>query len=398
MPTLEDIAKAKDARGHGSNKRGSSPFIADQTPPGWNHREAAAKGIMHHSLAQHHPVGWEGDVYGNEGGDKVYGRVTHNNGKTMHFREFTNGTTKLGRTHRFTFSSHYEGLKKMSKLSDIMETPARTLGALFKRKDAHGHGSDKKSERHTFQGNVFTTTRTPQNDDNSESHDVHHKGERVGSIEYWNGDGRWYAHGKYGTLEHRGGSYKQPQTFTEKKDAVQAIADHHLRGVKVRAAANAAAQAHQAKKEHERLHGNEYTGPIHGLHEHMNVHRVDHNWITGETKDGKHKVNMRVFSEPSGYGINEGRVSTLSLEGKEGGATHVSYDRGWSKIPQTEEHMAHVRNLVGAIDSPKKTKKSEDALWPEETGKRQDDGKDVIGKAAPSPPPADPPADGGVTE
>jgi hypothetical protein len=259
----------------------------------------------------------------------------------------------------------------LKSLSEVIGAPARgTLAAVMgieKRKDAKGHGSEK----HTFGGNVFTTSRDPKSDDNSEAHAVHHKGKQIGSVEHYNGDGQWYGHSMHGSIGYRSGSYQSPQSFSDKKAAVEAVAQRHLGHEKMKAVTDEAKRRADAKKEHERRHGNEYTGDITNLHDHMHVHRVDHNYVSGTSKDGEHAIDMKVYGEGSDYGVDGGRVSMLDIRHKSTGASHAHYDRGWSKIPQTEAHMDMVRRLVGAVDEPKKIKKTVE-LWPGESGARVD--------------------------
>lgn len=60
--------------------------------------------------------------------------------------------------------------------------------------------------------------------------------------------------------------------------------------------------------------------------------------ITVQDKNGK-KVEItytaKIYDEGSMYGINEGRISKLTL--KQGKETVANYDRGWDIPPKTTE-------------------------------------------------------------
>lgn len=54
--------------------------------------------------------------------------------------------------------------------------------------------------------------------------------------------------------------------------------------------------------------------------------------------------NAKVYDEPSDYGINNGKVSKLWIDGM------ANYDRGWDKIPQTQKAFRRVKELVEYFD------------------------------------------------
>ena len=53
---------------------------------------------------------------------------------------------------------------------------------------------------------------------------------------------------------------------------------------------------------------------------------------------------VKSFSESSYYGINEGRISKLSV--RRDGREIISYDRGWDLEPQTDEDRAILETLM----------------------------------------------------
>ena len=54
---------------------------------------------------------------------------------------------------------------------------------------------------------------------------------------------------------------------------------------------------------------------------------IDGKWVEGIVNDGEYKFMAKVHNEGSKYGINEGRVSKLSIIDKFGYV--MNYDRGW---------------------------------------------------------------------
>ena len=54
--------------------------------------------------------------------------------------------------------------------------------------------------------------------------------------------------------------------------------------------------------------------------------------------------NAKVYDEPSDFGINNGKISKLWIDGM------ANYDRGWDKIPQTQKAFRRVKELVEYFD------------------------------------------------
>lgn len=77
--------------------------------------------------------------------------------------------------------------------------------------------------------------------------------------------------------------------------------------------------------------------------------QMDGRWLRG-TIDG-YEFFALVFQIGSKYGINEGRISKLTVRHKLESLTDVSryiinYDRGWDVEPETEEHKLILDTLV----------------------------------------------------
>lgn len=70
------------------------------------------------------------------------------------------------------------------------------------------------------------------------------------------------------------------------------------------------------------------------------------NWFEG-TIDS-YKVYAKVYPNPSEYGIDNGRISKLSIFDKDNN-TIANYDRGWDVIPK-EEHKDVYEKTVGTLE------------------------------------------------
>ena len=71
-----------------------------------------------------------------------------------------------------------------------------------------------------------------------------------------------------------------------------------------------------------------------------------HNWFEGEI--GGFTVCAKVYPEPSQYGIENGRISKLTITDVDGN-TIANYDRGWDVIPK-EEYKDLYDNVVGSLE------------------------------------------------
>lgn len=63
-------------------------------------------------------------------------------------------------------------------------------------------------------------------------------------------------------------------------------------------------------------------------------------WKEGSVKAGNHIYHYwaKVYDTPSKYGINNGRISKLTV--KRQGRIIINYDRGWDVRPYTQEEHA----------------------------------------------------------
>ena len=74
----------------------------------------------------------------------------------------------------------------------------------------------------------------------------------------------------------------------------------------------------------------------------IKITKIDGNWQFGTI--GGIMFNAKVYDEPSDFGINNGKISKLWIDGM------ANYDRGWDKIPQTQKALRRVKELVEYFD------------------------------------------------
>ena len=85
------------------------------------------------------------------------------------------------------------------------------------------------------------------------------------------------------------------------------------------------------------------------------VTREDRCWVSGFC--GTCKFEAKVYDTGSGYGINDGRVSKLSVwytkktAGKTVKITIVNYDRGWDIMPKTEDEHRIFSAILAAMEA-----------------------------------------------
>jgi hypothetical protein len=93
-----------------------------------NHREFASQGKMHPDMAKHMTVGQHMDYYEPKTGDKVHGKVIHNNGKEVHVRQSHDSydSKKVGNVHKFEVSNKLDE-------EQIDELSKSTLGSYAKK-------------------------------------------------------------------------------------------------------------------------------------------------------------------------------------------------------------------------------------------------------------------------
>ena len=90
-------------------------------------------------------------------------------------------------------------------------------------------------------------------------------------------------------------------------------------------------------------------GDISALRKIINIRNIQNNWIDGNLRNNPDmKINLKIFSEPSKYGIDEGRISKLWIKDNNTKQTLVNYDRGWDVVP-TGEVIGIVNNIVESV-------------------------------------------------
>jgi len=83
------------------------------------------------------------------------------------------------------------------------------------------------------------------------------------------------------------------------------------------------------------------------------------NWVDGvvSTDNQEYKFSAKLFDVGSNYGINDGRVSKLSirLQDTTWDKSIVNYDRGWDIEPKTDEHKQIFNVIMELLEnSPKR--------------------------------------------
>ena len=128
----DETDKSKKARNKVNKEIGAKGAgdVKEESVP--NHREFAARGLMHHSMAKDMHVGKTGDFYAHGTGDKKYGTVTKNNGKEVHVKQTHDSYAagKVSKVHKFKVASHIheEALDEKNWIAGAVKHP----GALHK--------------------------------------------------------------------------------------------------------------------------------------------------------------------------------------------------------------------------------------------------------------------------
>lgn len=76
------------------------------------------------------------------------------------------------------------------------------------------------------------------------------------------------------------------------------------------------------------------------------VKKLQQNWYAGRIE--QYQFQAKVYDIGSKFGINNGRVSKLSL--REDGVEIFSYDRGWDKKPSDDEHWVILWELMNRLE------------------------------------------------
>lgn len=99
------------------------------------------------------------------------------------------------------------------------------------------------------------------------------------------------------------------------------------------------------------------TGNLEVLESFVDVKKVDGNWVIGTVKGYGHgtaEIHMKLFAEGSEFGIEDGRISKLSIftykkpedRNTSKRKMQVNYDRGWDVKPKEKFFQLFVNQLV----------------------------------------------------
>lgn len=72
-------------------------------------------------------------------------------------------------------------------------------------------------------------------------------------------------------------------------------------------------------------------------------------WVKGQL--GKYSFSAKVYGAPSNYGINNGRVSKLSIRQEPGEGSVVNYDRGWDIRPEGDEITEAFEKILAFLEA-----------------------------------------------
>lgn len=87
------------------------------------------------------------------------------------------------------------------------------------------------------------------------------------------------------------------------------------------------------------------------------------NWVSAVVNDGEYLVSSKLFDVGSTFGINDGRVSKLSI--REAAKTSdvdwfdgciVNYDRGWDIEPESEKDIEVFEAVLKFLENAPKTR------------------------------------------
>lgn len=98
--------------------------------------------------------------------------------------------------------------------------------------------------------------------------------------------------------------------------------------------------------------GNAFTGDVTALAKHMMQVRLDGNWLLGRWSEfPEMEVQAKVFSEPSGFGIGNGRISKLWVANTSHKPVDplLNYDRGWDLKPRSKDAKKVLRVIYAAL-------------------------------------------------
>ena len=71
--------------------------------------------------------------------------------------------------------------------------------------------------------------------------------------------------------------------------------------------------------------------------ESVDLKPIGNDWYSDTViADYKYEIQVKMFDEPSYFGINNGRISKLWIRNLDTGKTVCNYDRGWDIKPTSE--------------------------------------------------------------
>lgn len=84
------------------------------------------------------------------------------------------------------------------------------------------------------------------------------------------------------------------------------------------------------------------------------------NWVNGLVNDGEFYFEAKLFEEGSIHGINEGRVSKLTISIGNGwngyGNCITNYDRGWDINPKGQDEFEVFKAVLSFLENAPRTR------------------------------------------
>ncbi len=111
--------KVKNVAKHLAKKAMKANEETELDEASYSHRDYASHGLMHPDMAKHMKVGRDTDYYLPGNGDKHSGRVTKNDGNSVHIRAEKDGRIGAGPLHKFKVTPHLP--KKTNEETDLEE-------------------------------------------------------------------------------------------------------------------------------------------------------------------------------------------------------------------------------------------------------------------------------------
>lgn len=77
------------------------------------------------------------------------------------------------------------------------------------------------------------------------------------------------------------------------------------------------------------------------------------NWVVGtyEYRTVLYKFNAKIYSEPSVYGIKEGRVSKLWVRNEQNNKVVFHYERGYDIGDESQTERGMLKDLLGFLEN-----------------------------------------------